>query len=189
MEYGNFGSNANEWRTDFALVNLHDGFEGRNGMWHDYNGLQVICAATENYQFDFHGTNGILGARDPTAGEICYKDGATIELTRGRIGLSEAWMFENEAVGMDTQGSTEISKAKLLTFHLINPGDGPVCAEGDSGCALFVSVPEMEGWAWVGQLVGLMCCDGGCAVGLVIPASQILESLKEHTGNSWGLTP
>ena len=188
VEYGNIGSNANEWRTDFALVKLHEEFEGKNGMWHDYKGLKVVCAATEDYHFDSPGTNRIIGARNPMAGEICYKDGATTDLTRGRIGFSEAWMFENEAVEMAARGSTGISKAKILTFHPINSGDGPVCAEGDSGCALFVSVPEKQGWAWAGQLVGLMHCEGSGAVGLVVPASQVLGSLREHTGLSWELT-
>lgn len=158
-------------------------------MWHDYKGLKVICAATEDFQFDSHETNGILGTHDPKAGEICYKDGAITELTRGRIGFIEAWMFKKKGAEMNAQSSTRISKAKLLTFHQINPGDGPVCANGDSECALFVSVPDIEGWAWVGQLVGLMYCNGGGAVGLMVPASQVLESLKEHTELYWDLAP
>lgn len=151
----------------------------------DFN---VICAATEDYQFDYYGTNRILGVHDTIAGEVCYKDGATTGLSRGRIGFSEAWMFKDEAAGTNTQGSAEISKAKILTFHQMDINDGLVCADSDSGCALFVPVPEMEGWAWTGQLIGLMRTEHSRTVGFMVPASQLLQSLKECTGFSWELT-
>lgn len=119
--YENIGSNAQGWRTDFGLIKLQDGLEGKNGIWHSYEVLREICAATEKYPFDFHGTNGILGAHDPMAGEICYKDGATTDITRGRIGPSEALYFVRGSADIVTQHSpgAVISSQLCNGFHII----------------------------------------------------------------------
>lgn len=188
VEYGNIGSNANGWRTDFALVNLHDGFEGKNGIWHEYGDLNEIRAATEDYPFDSSRTNRILGAHDPSAGEICYKDGATTGITRGRIGPSEALQFMPGLAEIAAEDSPGVAIAKLLTWHQMDEKDGNVCAEGDSGSSIFVPAPERGGWEWVGQLVSMMRLKGD-NVGLVAPAGQGFKSLEEDTGFTWELAP
>ena len=186
VEYENIGSNAHGWRTDFGLIKLHDGLKGKNGTWHSYEVLREVCTATEKYPFDFHGTNGVLGAHDPMAGEICYKDGATTDISRGRIGPSEALQFVRGPAEIATEHSPGVGIGKLLTWYRMFKNDGNVCAEGDSGSAIFVPAPERGGWEWVGQLVSMMQVESG-GVGLVVPASQVLKSLEEDTGFTWEL--
>ena len=85
-----------------------------------------------------------------------------------------------------TEHSPGVGIGKLLTWYRMFKNDGNVCAEGDSGSAIFVPAPERGGWEWVGQLVSMMQVESG-GVGLVVPASQVLKSLEEDTGFTWEL--
>lgn len=186
VQFGSIGRNRNGWRTDFALVKLRKEWEGQNGKWYNNEELKDFCVSTENYEFDFLGANGLVGAHDPMAGETCYKDGATTGLTRGRIGLTVARVFEIATADMRTEDSSGICETDLLVLHPMEHEE--VCARGDSGGAIFAPVPEMEGWEWVGQLVSQMHVDNGDSVGLLVPPSQVFESLRQETGLSWELT-
>jgi hypothetical protein len=53
---------------------------------------------------------------------------------------------------------------------------------------VFCPVPEKDGWSWVGQFVSIFYRKNGVSVGLMVPQSEILHSLKEVTGKSWLLS-
>ncbi|KAJ5962655.1 hypothetical protein N7501_007596 [Penicillium viridicatum] len=189
VEYGHIGTTINGWKSDFALFSLNDKWTGANGQWYKPRELTDLVMQTEKHQSKFLGTHGLVGNLDPQAGQICYKDGAATGRTTGTIGQTEALVYLKGTAGIAPPGTapTGVEKSKLLTLH--HPSrEHAVCAKGDSGCGVFVPVPDEDGWKWVGQLVGILHVENGPPVGLMIPQTQVLESLKENTGIVWSLS-
>ncbi|KAJ9313595.1 hypothetical protein DTO271D3_6099 [Paecilomyces variotii] len=183
VEYGSIGANQQGWRCDFALVRLDEHLLGRNGEWYNHEEMTDLYIRTEKCS-NFSGSHGIVGSIDPQAGEISYKDGAATGCTAGKIGLSEALMFVRGTSDIATQEtSAPIDKAKLITLHQL--GHGAVCDKGDSGCGVFVPVPQEDGWKWAGQLVHVLHASSEADIGLMIPQSQVFQTLRENTGMTW----
>ncbi|KAJ5181127.1 hypothetical protein N7491_000681 [Penicillium cf. griseofulvum] len=187
--YGHIGTTMKGWKSDFALFYVNDKWTGANGQWYKPRELTDLVMVTEKYQSEFLGVHGLVGNLDPQAGQICYKDGAATGRTTGTIGQAEALVFLKGTADIAPPGTapTDVDKSKLLTLH--QPyREHAVYAKGDSGCGLFVPVPDEDGWKWVGQLVGMLHVENGPPVGLIIPQTQVLESLKENTGIVWELS-
>ena len=141
---------------------------------------------------EFIGLKGITSTTDAIARDIYYKDGAATGCTAGRVGRAEAVMFQKGVanVAAEEQGNGALStgnveRAKLISFHQVEERGSSICAPGDSGCGVFSPDLDQDGWSWVGQLVSLLA--GVETVGLIIPQSEILESLRANTGLSWRL--
>jgi hypothetical protein len=142
----------------------------------------------------FTGSSGIISCVDPMADTICYKDGASTGCTAGRVGPTEALMFQKGRAKVITEEETqeqniplsEVDCARLVTIHPI--GEEDVALPGDSGCGVFFPVLEKDGWSWAGQFVSLFHRKNGPSVSLIVPQSEILQSLQEVTGKSWLLS-
>jgi hypothetical protein len=143
--------------------------------------------ATEERSLDFTGSNGVIGAVDADQGVICYADGASSGCTAGRVSSDTVLHFQKRSTniaGNDIpRESVDISL--LRKFH---PEGENVCQRGDSGCGVFVPVPEMDGWLWVGQVVQIIISNVAPDLPLMIPQSEVMRSLKEVTGIEWKLS-
>ncbi|CRG85502.1 hypothetical protein PISL3812_02556 [Talaromyces islandicus] len=199
-EYGHIGETQEGWRSDFALIHLDDHWLRENGQWYNDDLSLLYNVTTE--KIDLPGERGIVGSVDPQAGDIVYKDGASTAGTTGKIGLSEVVLFEPGTANIaKDETAPDIVRARLL---LVGPllGQKIICAPGDSGAGVFVPVspaPEEDGWKWAGQLVSKMDVTGKRpgkdgeteifdSLGLVIPQSQVFQSLKENTGMEWRMS-
>lgn len=76
--------------------------------------------------------------------------------------------------------------AKLIIVHPTD-GKGDAALPGDDGCGVFCPALEENGWSWIGQLVSSFKTGSG-SVALMVPQSEILQSIKEVTGKSWSLS-
>ncbi|OJJ42891.1 hypothetical protein ASPZODRAFT_28750 [Penicilliopsis zonata CBS 506.65] len=189
VEHGDIGVNEQGWRTDLALVRLAEGWQGKNGQWFE-DAMPDFAAGTEGALppptiFDPH---RVVGATDPEAGAILYKDGAGSERTAGRVGPFESKMFRARSADASSDHSDPtVVVARLLTFHPLRKHAKPVCAPGDSGAGVFMPDYAAGGWQWAGQLVNRWH-EGPWPVGLFVPSSGVLQSLRETTGMEWRLT-
>jgi hypothetical protein len=181
------GTNSEGWRSDWALCRLAQEWQGENGTWFLPGEMAELSHATGGVPVSFTGSNGIVSSSDPLSGYVCYKDGATTGATSGIVGQTEGVMFikgtANHPEG-DTP-SDSIVKAKILILHPVT-GPKPLCASGDSGSAIFYPIPEKDAWTWAGQLVSI-CHKHDRSIGFIVPQSQILRSLEDHTGRTWRL--
>jgi hypothetical protein len=197
LAWHHIGSTENGWRSDWALARLDTEWRGVNGSWHQDSDLAVEyhVARGRTVAESFSGSAGVLNCRDPTAGELCCKDGATTGSTSGRIGETQARLFRkgtaDSADPKKDRGNIDVCKLLLMNPKEIpdtHPRDwDKVCKPGDSGSAVFCADEESNGWIWVGQLSSRMNTDDGRAVGLVVPQSEVLRSIKKTTGRTWGL--
>ncbi|QKX58014.1 uncharacterized protein TRUGW13939_05134 [Talaromyces rugulosus] len=113
-------------------------------------------------------------------GDIVYQDGATTGGTVGQIGSSEVLLFERGT-------ASDVVRAKFLAILPLDvPFRDDVCAKGDSGSGVFLPAPQEDGWKFAGQLVSMIDMDGWA--GLMIPQSQVFQTLKEKTGKAWRLS-
>jgi 2-oxoacid dehydrogenase-like protein with E3 subunit-binding domain len=186
VKFGEIGTNSEGWRVDFALFSMEDGFRGQNGLFFD--GLMVeLFLATEKRSPDFTGSNGVIGAVDADEGVICYADGASSGCTAGRVGSDAVIHFQKRSTNIagDDRPRESVDISLLKRFH---PEGENVYKRGDSGCGVFVPVPEMDGWHWVGQVVQIIISNGAPDVALMIPQSEVMRSLKEVTGIEWKLS-
>jgi hypothetical protein len=197
VRYGHIGTNGNGWRSDWALVCLENEWKGVNGSWMDDGEMSDLHIATSHatQEETFTGSSGIVSCADPMADTICYKDGASTGCTAGRVGPTEALMFQKGTAetiteeGMQEQNIplSEVDCARLVAIHPIGKG-ADVALPGDSGCGVFFPVLEKDGWSWAGQFVSLFHRTNGPSVSLMVPQSEILHSLREVTGKSWLLS-
>jgi hypothetical protein len=211
VKYGHIGTNGNGWRSDWDLLQLNDEWKGVNGSWFDTDEMSDLSQKTEERNPDFTGRNGVINNVDAIAGDICYMDGACTGCAVGVIGPSTVLMFQKgtafavteEELASNQLLATNVDRSRLLTFH-----SGKIfCKGGDSGSGVFCPDTDNDSWNWVGQIVSvilvkepldpwseippnlddlLLPC--GVDVGLMIPQSEILQSLKENTGIAWHLS-
>jgi hypothetical protein len=197
VRYGHIGVNKSGWRSDWALVCLENEWEGVNGSWMFDEAMRDLYIATSSAtpEKTFTGSSGIITCVDAEAGTTCYKDGASTECTAGRVGSTEALIFRKGTTEAITEeeiqeqhiSPNEVDRARCVTVHPIG-SEKDVVLPGDSGCGVFCPVPEKDGWSWVGQFVSIFYRKNGVSVGLMVPQSEILHSLKEVTGKSWLLS-
>jgi hypothetical protein len=149
--------------------------------------MAQLSHATGGVPASFTGSNGVVSSSNPLSGYVCYKDGATTGATAGMVGQTEGVMFLKGTANPTAEDTPSdlIVKAKILTLHPV-AGPKPLCASGDSGSGIFYPIPEKDGWTWVGQLVSI-CHKHDRSIGFIVPQSQILRSLEDHTGKPWHL--
>jgi hypothetical protein len=150
--------------------------------------MKILFVRTEKRSPDFTGSSGVIGAVDADEGAICYADGASTGCTAGRVGSDDVLYFQKRSTNIADEDTPEesVDISRLKKFHVVE--DENVCQRGDSGCGVFVPVPEMDGWHWVGQVVQIIISNGAPDVPLMIPQSEVMRSLKEVTGIEWKLS-
>ncbi|KAI3296571.1 hypothetical protein DTO002I6_3335 [Penicillium roqueforti] len=189
--HGDIGVNSQGWRSDLALVRLADGWECHNGRWFNSRGTDVmteLLSVTKESPrppatFNLH---HIVGPADPDAGAIVYKDGARTGCSAGRVGPFESKMFRARTADSSDMSDPTVMVARLLTLYPLSEATEPVCGTGDSGAGVFMPCYAMGGWQWAGQLVSLGLVRNQ-TIGLFVPSSAVLLSLREITEREWRL--
>ena len=185
VKFGGIGTNSKDWRVDFALFSMEDGFRGQNGLFFDRQMVERFFA-TEERSLDFTGSNGIIGAADADEGVICYADGASSGCTAGKVSSDTVLHFEKRSTNIAGHDIPE-EAVDISFLRKLHPEGENVCRRGDSGCGVFVPVPERDGWNWVGQVVQIITSNMTPDLPLIIPQSEIMRSLREVTGMEWKL--
>jgi len=183
----------NGWRIDWGLLKVHDSTWAGSNCWFEPETIvdTWLSKATGPGIQTFTGDAGVVGHRDPIAGEYCLKDGATTGCTIGLVGPSEAHMFLKAIAEPITEaevGNTiHGSSIDHCTAVIIAPVSAEkLCARGDSGCGGFAADYEADGWSFLGLFVSAFNTQSG-TYGFMAPQSQIFASLRSRTGIDWAL--
>lgn len=189
------GSNNAGWRADWALIKLDHRRDGKKGNWFVPGEIMDAWISTRKDPTSFTGVEGVISTSNPLSGEMCLKDGATTAVTAGRVGPTEALLFEKKTAndishdqlpGAAPDDNVVIcSRAYIVVPH--NAPDNAFGKPGDSGSAVFCADEKRNGWIWCGSLVSILRT-GNCSFGVVVPQSEVLASLKEVTGKDWRLS-
>ena len=178
------GVNENGWRDDSAIIKLDADWLGRNGLFHTDSSMVELCLIKRDVSPSFTGSNGIVDCLDPSAGLLCYKDGAATGTTAGIIGETEAHQFRR---GGDADDPTTIEHCRFLMLNQYGDAEDSVCMSGDSGAAVFCADESRDGWVWVGNLVSKVNAKDQ-SYGLIVPQSEFLASLEKASGKQWKLS-
>jgi hypothetical protein len=183
----------NGWRIDWGLLKLHDSaWEGTNCWFEPETILDAWLAnSTGPGVATFTGYAGVVGHRDPIAGEHCLKDGATTGCTIGLVGLCEAHIFSKgtakavtEAEIGNTVHGSDVNHFTAVIIQPVSPLE--LCAPGDSGCGGFAANNEADGWSFLGLFVSAFDVQN-VTYGFLAPQSQVFGSLRSRTGIDWAL--
>ena len=172
------------------MLKLHDSAgEGTNSWFEPDTILDAWLAnAVGPGVATFTGSAGVVGHRDPIAGEHCLKDGATTGCTIGLMGLCEAHIFSKVKVTEAEIGNTvhgsDINHYTAVIIQPVSPLK--LCAPGDSGCGGFAAHNEADGWSFLGLFVSAFDVHN-VTYGFLAPQSQVFGSLRSRTGIDWGL--
>ena len=186
---GRLGSDDLGYREDWALIELHDGFVGVNGIWWKMNewetdrqvyGVQPSSAA-------FRGR--VVAAADPYLGanDIWFKDGASTGWTAARLVSTEVELFIREpVVGITNPAAirpVNIIKAKV--FMMASLDDWPFASSGDSGSGVFKVTDDGQDVVFGGMVVSEFKPIIGESLTMVVPATRLLAQVAKETGVSW----
>lgn len=138
------GSNKAGWRVDWALMKLNTGWEGKNGNWFEGDEMADLWITAQGKYKSFTGAEGVTTARDPVAGEMCLKDGASTGLTAGQVGPAEAlifWRGTSNAVPAGKLLHTPPNMLDHARAYIVMPHQTEVSSfgkPGNSGSAVFL---------------------------------------------------
>ena len=180
LESRAIGVSQDGWRRDWALMRLFGEWRTTNRNWFSVDAIEDACIANKNLFPDgFTGSGHVVSNSDPLAHQTCAKDGATTGFTVSVAGQAEARAFVKGSA-ISASGERESSAVDVCRLIVVNPaGDGrEMCDWGDSGAGIFCRLPENE-WSWTGLLVSQLNTER-LNLGLIIPQSQVLSSLKER---------
>jgi hypothetical protein len=181
------------WRIDWGLLKLHDSASEGTNCW--FEPEATLCVWLANAigpgVATFRGHAGVVGHRDPIAGEYCLKDGATTGCTVGLVGLCEAHIFSKGAteavteaeIGNTIHGS-DVDHYTAIIIRPVRPLGQ--CAPGDSGCGGFAANNEADGWSFLGLFVSAFDVQN-VTYGFLSPQSHIFERIRSRTGIDWTL--
>ena len=87
------GVDEEEYREDWALIELRDGFVGKNGTWWDKYILEMIHSELVQPGTNFSGK--VVGVEDPVLGtsDVWFKDGASTGWMVGTLISTEVHLF------------------------------------------------------------------------------------------------
>jgi len=93
VQCGRLGVDEEEYREDWALIELRDGFVGKNGTWWDKYILEMIHSELVQPGTNFSGK--VVGVEDPVLGtsDVWFKDGASTGWMVGTLISTEVHLF------------------------------------------------------------------------------------------------
>jgi hypothetical protein len=193
------GVGTNGFRSDWALIDLDDGISGANGEWWGRGEREVEILLTregvpETEVEKFNGQTTSI--KDPKAddGYIWLKDGSTSGWTSGRcVNIVTEWFLKSWAISANppsTDGPPEIPPSNLITAKVMRfvGNNGEFFADGGDSGATVLGVKAEDvaaGMAFGGLVVSASTEDKNTIY--VVPASKVLEQIKEATGEDWDL--
>lgn len=178
------GTSDDLWRQDWALIELIDSLKAVNGAWHPSCNLPTLYDEFEGTpRSSFTGDNGLVAQRDLVANMTVYKDGASTGSTAGRLGETSLDLWYDEMDKDDTPHL--VARCHLLTVYRL--GLKTFCGPGDSGSAVFSADQKRDGWVSAGHLVSSMTRNNSDDIGLMVPSSVVLGSIRTASGREWGL--
>jgi len=183
----------NGWRIDWGLLKVHDSVGEGTNSWFEPDTILDAWRATavKPGVATFTGSAGVVGRRDPIAGEHYLKDGATTGCTIGLVGLCEAHIFwkgtTKAATEKEVGNTVHGSDVDHCTVVVIQPVSTKImCAPGDSGSGGFAANYEADGWSFLGLFVSAFY-PPDATYGFLAPQSHVFGSLRRCTGIDWAL--
>lgn len=115
------------------IIKLDADWLDKNGLFHNDSLMVDLCLIKGDVPPSFTGSNWIVDCLDPSAGLLCYKDGAATGTTAGIVGETEVHQFRR---GGDADDPTTIQHCRFLMLNQY--GEESVCMSADSDSAVFL---------------------------------------------------
>jgi len=186
---GRLGSDDLGYREDWALIELHDGFVGVNGIrwkmneWERKRQMHEVQPSSAAFR------GRVVAAADPylRANDIWFKDGASTGWTAARLVSTRVVLFiRGSVMGVEDPAAVHpanIIKAKV--FMMASLDDSPFATLGDSGSGVFKVTDDGQDVVFGGMVVSEYITNLGESLTMVVPATRLLAQVAKETGVSW----
>jgi len=186
---GKLGADDLGYREDWALIELHNGFVGANGIWWRMEDFQLLREADGVQPSSAAFRGSIVAATNPSLGvdDIWFKDGASTRWTSARLVLTEVELFIRGSVIGATESAdihpVKFIKAKVLMMASLDRY--PFAIRGDSGSGVFKVTDDGQDVVFGGMVVSEFKPIIGERLTIVVPATRVLAQVAKKTGVPW----
>jgi hypothetical protein len=191
VQCGRLGVDEEEYREDWALIELRDGFGGTNGTWWDDDLLEELRIQSGLVQPGTKFTGKVVGVEDPVLGtsDVWFKDGASTGWTMGTLISTDVHLYlRGTTFGIaDSEGihPTNVARGKV---HMIRGmQDRAFAMGGDSGSGVFKVTQDGHDFIFGAMVVSEFTPLLGPTLTMVAPATKVLAQVAKATGVEWAV--
>jgi len=185
VQCGRLGVDEEDYREDWALIELQDRFVGKNGIWWWEDILETIIGVQPGTKF----TGKVVGVEDPVLGtsEVWFKDGASTDWTEGTLISTEVHLFFPGATfGITESPGVHPTKIERGKVHMIvGTRGGTFATAGDSGSGVFKITQDGRDFVFAGMVLSEFTPMRGPTLTMVAPATRVLAQVAKATGVEW----
>ena len=188
---GRLGTDASNWREDWALISLSPSLCGANGQWHKLEEFLVLACSLDKRISSTNFRGHVIGAVDlqDMPNKLCFKDGATTGWTAGQVNTRKAEIFVKGST-YPVEHREEVHEENIVrsfveVIQSSGGSKGPFAKSGDSGSGIYAVTEDSQNFVFCGMVIGLFTPEIGDALVFAVPQSRVFSQIQAFTGVEW----
>jgi len=192
VQCGRLGVDEEEYREDWALIELQDGFVGNNRTWRAKEELEELMIESGLVRPRGEFTGKIVGVEDPVleTTDVWFKDRASTGWTVGTLISTEVELFlRGTTFGVTDSDAVHPSNIEKGKVHMMQgKPDEPFAKGGDSGSGVFKITQDGCNFVFGGMVLSEFISPTGLVLlTMVAPATIVLAQVAKATGVEWAV--